>query len=420
MSREAYLRIRSLEVKRMSGNDGDNSLQDQLQRLEQLVSEYEGRLAEVRQEAAVDGVISPEERTLIERVEEKLGELRQRREMLRQQLISDPPASDGSSVDSEDSDNIEDSTAATNVTELEQIDISVGMARFDDPDSGFHERFRDSIHEWCQDGGIALNNVRNYMQGSSSSSGLSLNDIGSVIRTIFPPTGPIFVVVSMGQIVGRAFNSYLSASGSEGPSLAEIHRAWNEAIRGLDARRTDISLYESFVQDYKRANGIPRDTEEAVRADFIAACNSFRETHMPSVETVERVFTNQILSTVEDRDNPLAEDYNFSGIACMTVFFDMQQETVGEIRGYIDDCDSDMLNAVLSTYHGAKVIELPLAIRVGIMSGRSSRQVATLWRGNHSPGGTDFRLQEGSELALDAFLRARVYNEMMVSHLRGN
>lgn len=389
----------------------------QFERLKSRLPEFEAQFDEIKREVEEDGVVTPEERAEVEHVEARIRELRTRYAALHARLFEDAPAppEPEERIVVELGDPVQPDQTTV---QLDDVDVGVDMAEFFNRDSGFRGAFERSIHEWCQDSGIALNSVSTYMLSQEEPAGLSLGDVGSVVTAIFPPTAPIFTIVSFGEIVGRGYNDYLRSSGGSGPSLAEIHRAWNAGLRSLDRERGDEGYFRSFVDHYKRVNGIPPDALTTPRAAFLQACENFREDHMPSVQQVERAFTNRILRTIRDQDNPLSENYGYSGIVIASVRMDVAARAVeGEIRAGIDDCSGEMLEAVKATYHGMKIIDLPLAIRVNIFATASARNVATLWRGNRAQGGTDFRLEEGSQLAHSAFMDGRIYDQLMIHHL---
>lgn len=242
-----------------------------------------------------------------------------------------------------------------------------------------------------------------------------MTDLVTVITTIFPVTSPLGTVLSMAQILQRAYTSALRASRGATPSLNEIHIAWNDALRALNSETFDDD-YAAFVTKYRRDNAdlIPAD-DPRMPSSFVEACQSYWTHYLPTPDQVQRAFTSQLIDTLQDTDWSFTEEYGSTGQAYVTTRFEPLGGTYGRNEGHIDDCPEDFMNGIAGAYNGKSVIELPMPIKITIWEVDLAQ--TELERTSSRSGDTSFRLLSGEQDRMDHFMRTRAYDGIMVSDL---
>lgn len=276
-------------------------------------------------------------------------------------------------------------------------------------DDYFKGKFKQSIKDWTQDGGIALNSVRTYMIAEESPAGLSIGDVVKVVAIIFPAAKFVETALDVAKIVEKGFNSALSAR-SKKPSLNEIHKSWGEALTALAGSNLDPA-YEKFIKQWRADNKIPNDVEEAWTNVLGPDCQNFAKNHLPKSSDVQKAFLAKILSTVED-------SYDYDDEAGQAeLYMTMLAGNFLDTSGMLDDVSEQLMKAVSTVWKGARVIDLPVKIDI-IIENVNGSNLAEFKRSSRTPGDTGFRQTDGDKEIFEAFMKKKGYLKPKVSDIK--
>lgn len=279
-------------------------------------------------------------------------------------------------------------------------------------DQVFRIAFSKSIKDWTQDGAIGLNSVRTYMIKEESPAGLKIMDLLPIVGMIFPASKLVAAAVTLAPIVEKAFNDALKATSAPKPSLNQIHSSWAEALVKLGNANHD-SAYDQFVKDYKKANKVPADNDQAVENMFLPVCKDFanpKSKNMPSGSDVQKAFLTKVLSTVED-----SYDWDDNAGDAEIELLELAGNW-SRPEGQLDDVSEALVAAIKTVYRGAKVIELPVEINI-IVRNIMGANMCEIQRKSRNPGDTGFKHKGGDEKIFKDFMKKKAYEIPYVRHL---
>ncbi|MEL7472751.1 MAG: hypothetical protein AAGK04_05475 [Planctomycetota bacterium] len=273
----------------------------------------------------------------------------------------------------------------------------------------FKDAFADSIGEWCQDARIALNEVRHYFEKEEKPDGLKVTDIMDAVSLALGPKG----AAAMGAIktIGTVVQGIYKSSLPPQPKLSDIHSNWAYAIETYSKRSKYDDEFAAFVQDYKKAEGIPASNDQAVYDLFKEACENAHKRGFPDAKQIQKAFLSKIVANLDDTWD--TDDY--AGVAeCEMMELALVFSPQG---GQIDDADEKLVNAIRTVWSREPVINLPIPLIFTLRNNMGAHQ-ATIKRTSKKSGSTAFKLTDGSNDVFDAFMKKKAYNMIKVNDLK--
>ena len=373
-------------------------IQDQIDRAEDKITALEVKLNNLTELFMRDGSISASEGRALERVNAKIRPLAAQVDRLYERL---------------DAQNLEQGVVEFRDDEALEVTVDTdrefGDAKYFNDDY-FKSRFKQSIVDWTQDGGLLVTSVSSYMNRAETPAGLSVMDLLPVLGLIFPQSLLVTRALTLSPIAVKAFETGLRACSGSTPSLNEIHAAWMGALLAM---RKDSELekqYNLFVASWKSQEGIGSDVEQAWTNVFGPACSNFADNHMPKSSDIQKAFMGKIISTTED-----SMDYgDDAGDADMEIMELVNNWSSPE--GQLDDVPEAMLGAVKTVFARSRVIDLPVKISI-IVRNNMGANMCEIKRSSRTAGSTDFSYVDGDRDKFDNFMSGKIYNKFYVHHL---
>jgi hypothetical protein len=276
--------------------------------------------------------------------------------------------------------------------------------------ANFYDSFRQSLKDWSQDGGIALNKVKNYFDSDDKPQNLGVKELLTVVSWIVRKNPKAAAIMGTISLIYDSIKAGYEASLPPTPSLNDIQQKWHATLLEF-GNKDHKKEYANFVKEFKKNNGISDDIHEAPVNIFQPECSGFAKKYMPDVSRVEKAFLKLVLSHVKDSwDWDNESGYADVELMCLAGHFSLP-------KGQLDDCSEKLVEAIRQVWKGARVIDLPVPVKF-IIRNNMGANLAEMERTSKKPGNAGFKHKKGDRAVFDVFMKKEAYAIPKVSHLK--